>query len=50
MREDSLGKMACNLKVFIGCPIMVIQNIDVDVGKCNGTFATFEKSFLKKHP
>ena len=48
MREDSLGKMAGNLKVYIGCPIMVIQNIDVDVGKCNGTFATLAKIIFKK--
>ena len=48
MREHSLGKMSGNLMVFIGCPIIVIQNIDVNVGKCNGTFATLAKIIFKK--
>jgi PIF1-like helicase len=48
LKSDRSGKMDPVLKLYIGCEVMITENIDVPNGLANGTRAKINKILLKQ--
>ena len=48
LKSDRSGKMDPVLKLYVGCEVMITENIDVPNGLANGTRATIDKILLKQ--